>query len=109
MITKRAPRSRSVRGVPVKREEGEEQAGEGDEARRVKQIPPLRGRRSRSRAEKKTGRSVRDDRLGRAALSDLKVRPPKRAGQATRGGPWAVPRGVRARWSSPPDGLKPDF
>src|SRR5260370_26047943 len=96
MITKRAPRSRSVRGVPVKREEGEEQAGEGDEARRVKQIPPLRGRRSRSRAEKKTGRSVRDDRLGRAAISDLKVRPPKRARQGPLGGLESGAKGVRA-------------
>jgi len=74
-----------VRDVPVKREEGKEQAGEGDEAWRVKQIPPLRGRRSRSRAEKKTGRSVRDDRLGRAAMSDLKVRPPKRRSRRDEG------------------------
>src|SRR5258707_15827326 len=93
MITKRAPRSRSVRGVPVKREEGEEQAGEGDEARRVKQIPPLRGRRSGSRAEKKTGRSVRAGRLGRAAMSDPKVPPPQRSGQARPGEVWGCPRG----------------
>ncbi len=32
--------------------------------REAKQIPPLRGRRSRLRAEEKTGRFGRDDRLG---------------------------------------------
>jgi len=35
--------------------------------REVKQIPPLRGRRSRSRAEEKAGRSGRDDSGSRAS------------------------------------------
>ena len=45
--------------------------------RKAKQIPPLRGRRSRSRAEEKVGPSGRDDSGGWAVMSELKLRPPK--------------------------------
>jgi hypothetical protein len=45
----------------------------------AKQIPPLRGRRSRSQAEEKAGRFGRDENYCVALMSELKLRPPASA------------------------------